>query len=148
MIKIIKNKIALGALTSLFLSISQGVYSFDVQGESFPANFNMTSWTAGNGQSTITSEGIVGEGYGKVYLTHNFTVSTDDRNSGEFTGQARTINQDGELQYASLQGSWTRDGKILTMYSFDTINNGVINHAQGTVDLVAGTLKFKVFPVN
>ena len=43
MIKIIKNKIALGALTSLFLFISQGVYSFDVQGESFPANFNMTS---------------------------------------------------------------------------------------------------------
>ena len=105
MIKTIKNKMALGALTSLFLFISQGVYSFDVQGESFPANFNMTSWTAGNGQSTITSEGIVGEGYGKVYLTHNFTVSTDDRNSGEFTGQARTINQDGELQYASLQGS-------------------------------------------
>jgi hypothetical protein len=34
------------------------------------------------------------------------------------------------------------------MYSFDTINNGVINHAQGTIDLVAGTLKFKVFPVN
>ena len=85
---------------------------------------------------------------GKVYLTHNFTVSTDDRNSGEFTGQARTINQDGELQYASLQGSWTRDGKILTMYSFDTINNGVINHAQGTVDLIAGTLKFEVFQVN
>ena len=148
MIKIIKNKIALGALTSLFLFISQGVYSFDVQGESFPANFNMTSWTAGNGQSTITSEGVVEEGYGKVYLTHHFTVSTDDGKSGEFTGQVRTISSEGELQSGSLQGSWARDGEIVTMYSFDTINNGVINHAQGTIDLVAGTLKFKVFPVN
>ena len=68
--------------------------------------------------------------------------------SGEFTGQARTINQDGELQMASLQGSWSRKGKIVTMYSFDTLNNGVINHAQGTVDLMEGTLKFKVFQVN
>ena len=148
MLKIIKNKIAIGALTSLFAVMSLNVFSFEVSGESFPDNFKMTSWTAGEGKSTITSEGVVGEGYGKVYLTHNFTVSGDDGMSGEFTGQARTINQDGELQYASLQGSWTRDGTIVTMYSFDTLNNGVINHAQGKVDLFAGTLKFEVFEVN
>jgi hypothetical protein len=148
MIKIIKNKVVLGALTALFFLTSQNVLSFDVQGESFLANFNMTSWTAGNGQSTITSEGVVEEGYGKVYLTHHFTVSSDDGKSGEFTGQVRTISSEGELQSGSLQGSWAREGKIVTMYSFDTINNGVINHAQGTIDLVAGTLKFKVFPVN
>ena len=47
-----------------------------------------------------------------------------------------------------LQGSWSRDGKIVSMYSFDTVNNGVINHAQGKVDLFEGTLKFEVFPVN
>ena len=91
MLKIIKNKIAIGALTSLFAVMSLNVFSFDVSGESFPANFKMTSWTAGEGKSTITSEGVVGEGYGKVYLTHNFTVSGDDGMSGEFTGQARTI---------------------------------------------------------
>ena len=90
----------------------------------------------------------MGEGYGKVYLTHNFTVGSSDGMSGEFSGQARTINQDGEMQYASLQGSWSRDGKIVTMHSLDTLDNGVINHAQGEVDLFAGTLKFKVFQVN
>ena len=68
--------------------------------------------------------------------------------SGEFSGQARTISQDGEMQNASLQGSWVREGKIVTMYSFDSLNNGVINHAQGKVDLVAGTLKFEVYQVN
>ncbi|MFL2693417.1 MAG: hypothetical protein EVA48_04085 [Gammaproteobacteria bacterium] len=148
MLNIIKNKIVAGVIASLFIVMSQSAFTFDVSGESFPANFKMTSWTAGNGESTITSEGIVGEGYGKVYLTHNFNVSADDGMSGEFTGQARTINQDGELQMASLQGSWSREGKIVTMYSFDTLNNGVINHAQGTVDLMEGTLKFKVFQVN
>lgn len=142
------NKIKLGLLFVLALVNTGFVTAFEVEGESFPANFNITSWTAGNGESTITSEGVVGEGYGKVYLTHHFTVSGDDGMSGEFTGQARTINQDGELQYASLQGSWTREGKIVSMYSFDTVNNGVINHAQGKVDLFEGTLKFEVFPVN
>lgn len=148
MLNILKNKIVTGVIASLFIVMSQSAFTFDVSGESFPANFKMTSWTAGNGESTITSEGIVGEGYGKVYLTHNFNVSGDDGMSGEFTGQARTINQDGELQMASLQGSWSREGKIVTMYSFDTLNNGVINHAQGTVDLMEGTLKFRVFQVN
>ena len=148
MLKIIKNKIVIGAFASLFVVMSQNAFAFDVSGESFPANFQMTSWTAGDGKSTITSEGVVGEGYGKVYLTHNFTVGSDDGMSGEFTGQARTINKDGELQYASLQGSWRREGTIVTMYSVDTLNNGVINHAQGKVDLFAGTLKFEVFPVN
>ena len=75
-------------------------------------------------------------------------MNSDDGMSGEFSGQARTINEDGEMQYASLQGSWVREGKIVTMYSFDSLNNGVINHAQGKVDLMAGTLSFEVFQVN
>ena len=147
MIKTIKNAL-IGIFASVSILSSANLFSFDVSGESFPANFEMTSWIAKEGGSTITSEGTVGEGYGKVYLTHNFTVNSDDGMSGEFSGQARTINEDGEMQYASLQGSWVREGKIVTMYSFDSLNNGVINHAQGKVDLVAGTLSFEVFQVN
>ena len=147
MIKIIKNAL-IGLFTSVSILCSSNLFSFDVSGESFPANFEMTSWIAKEGGSTITSEGTVGEGYGKVYLTHNFTVNSDDGMSGEFSGQARTINEDGEMQYASLQGSWVRQGKIVTMYSFDSLNNGVINHAQGKVDLMAGTRSFEVFQVN
>ena len=147
MIKTIK-KALIGIFASVSILCSANLFSFDVSGESFPANFEMTSWIAKQGGSTITSEGTVEEGYGKVYLTHNFTVNSDDGMSGEFSGQARTINEDGEMQYASLQGSWVREGKIVTMYSFDSLNNGVINHAQGKVDLMAGTLSFKVFQVN
>ena len=148
MLKITKNKFTFLVLTSLFFLTAQSTFSYEVNGESFPASFNMTSWTANNGGSTITSEGVVGEGYGKVYLTHNFTVGSSDGLSGEFSGQARTINQDGEMQYASLQGSWSRDGKIVTMHPLDTLDNGVINHAQGKVDLFAGTLEFEGFQVN
>ena len=148
MIKQIQKSVGFIVLTSLFSFASYGVVAYEVSGESFPASFNMTSWTAEDGKSTMTSEGVVGEGYGKDYLTHTFNVNSDDGRSGDFVGQARTINQDGELQFASLQGVWSRDGKIVSIHSFDSLNNGVLNHAQGRVDLFEGTLNFKVFPVN
>ena len=148
MIKQIQKSITFVVLTALFSLTSYSVLAYEVNGESFPANFNITSWTAEDGKSTITSEGVVGEGYGKVYLTHTFNVNSDDGMSGDMVGQARTINQDGELQFASLQGVWSRDGKIVSIHSFDSLNNGVLNLAQGKVDLFEGTLSFKVFPVN
>jgi len=148
MIKQLHKKFLLVVLAALFSLTSQSVIAYEVSGESFPANFKITSWTAEDGKSTITSEGVVGEGYGKVYLTHTFNVNSDDGMSGDMVGQARTVNQDGELQFASLQGVWSRDGKIVSIHSFDSLNNGVLNHAQGRVDLFEGTLSFKVFPVN
>ena len=58
MFKKIMNKTILGIAASIFM-MAQGAYAFEVKGESFPANFNITSWTAGNGESTITSEGLL-----------------------------------------------------------------------------------------
>ena len=39
----------------------------------------------------MTAEGIVGEGYGKVYLNYDTQC---DKNQGDFSGGARTINND------------------------------------------------------
>ena len=97
MMKQIHKRIVLVVLAALISLTSQGVIAYEVSGESFPANFKITSWTAEDGKSTITSEGVVGEGYGKVYLTHTFNVNSDDGMSGDMVGQARTVNQDGEL---------------------------------------------------
>ena len=89
----------------------------------------------------------MGEGYGKVYLTHTFSSNNPEGSSGDFVGQARTINKDGEMRFASLQGIWEREGTIVTMYTLDGVTNGVMNYAKGKVDLFAGTLSFKVFPI-
>ena len=124
------------------------IFGFQVNGESFDANFKISSWTATKEGSVITSEGIVGEGYGKVYLTHAFRSNDSEGLSGDFLGQARTINKDGEMRFASLQGIWKRDGTIVTMFTLDSVTNGVMNYAKGKVDLFAGTLNFEVFPVD
>ena len=124
------------------------IFGFKVEGESFEANFKISSWTASKDGSVITSEGIVGEGYGKVYLTHTFSYNDAEGSSGDFAGQARTINKDGEMRFASLQGVWEREGTIVKMYSLDGVTNGVMNYVQGQVDLFAGTLSFDVFPID
>ena len=101
---------------------------------------------AGGGYSVITSEGFV-DGYGKVYLTHKFKANSGEALTGDFTGAARAISKDGDMAFASLQGIWKREGKILTIHTLDSLTNGTANYAKGTFDLYEGTLKFDVFAV-
>ena len=144
---ILKN-LKLSIILGIVLFGVSSIFGFKVEGESFEANFKISSWTASKDGSVITSEGIVGEGYGKVYLTHTFSSNNAEGSSGDFAGQARTINKDGEMRFASLQGVWKREGTIVKMYSLDGVTNGVMNYVQGQVDLFAGTLSFDVFPID
>jgi len=144
---IFKN-LKLSIILGIVLFGVSSIFGFKVEGESFEANFKISSWTASKDGSVITSEGIVGEGYGKVYLTHTFSSNNAEGSSGDFAGQARTINKDGEMRFASLQGVWKREGTIVKMYSLDGVTNGVMNYVQGQVDLFAGTLSFDVFPID
>lgn len=137
------KKLSLITLCSLLLSSAGSIFALEVVGDSFDAEFKITSWLATNDDSTITSEGIVGEGFGKVYLTHNFRSRSGDNNQGDFDGQVRSINNDGVMVSATLQGIWKREGKIVNMYTLDTFSDGGMIYAEGKVDLVEGTLKFK-----
>jgi len=122
-------------------------FAFEVSGESFPADFEMTSWSSTSDSSSMTAEGIVGEGYGKVYLNYEFKSNSTDRNKGNFNGSLRSINNDGVMVAATLQGIWKRDGKIVTMYTLDSFSNGDMIYAKGLVDLVKSTLNFTAFPI-
>ena len=129
----------------LMMLAGSSIFAFEVTGDSFKAEFKITSWTASNTDSTITSEGMVGEGFGKVYLTHNFRSRFGDNTQGDFDGQVRSINNDGVMVTATLQGIWKREGKIVNMYTLDTFSDGDMIYAEGKVDLVKGTLNFKAF---
>ena len=63
----------------------------------------------------------------------------------DFDGQVRSINNDGVMVMATLQGIWKREGKIVSMYTLDTFSDAGMIYAEGKVDLVEGTLKFKAF---
>ena len=121
--------------------------AFEVSGESFPASFEMTSWSSDSDSSSMTAVGIVEEGYGKVYLNYIFKSNSMDRSKGNFSGGLRSINNDGVMVAATLQGIWKRDGKIVTMYTLDGFSNGDMIYAEGSVDLVESTLNFKAFRI-
>ena len=142
----LKNFLQLSAAITMFL-IMQTSFAFEVSGESFPADFEMTSWSSASDSSSLTAQGIVGEGYGKVYLSYEFKSNSTDRNKGNFNGSLRSINNDGVMVAASLQGIWKRDGKIVTMYTLDSFSNGDMIYAKGLIDLVESTIKFTAFPI-
>ena len=133
--------------TVTMLVITNTSWAFEVNGESFPANFEMTSWSSTADSSSLTAQGIVGEGFGKVYLSYEFRSNATDRNKGNFNGSLRSINNDGIMLAASLQGIWKRDGKMVTMYTLDSFSNGDMIYAKGIVDLVESTMKFTAFPI-
>ena len=135
------------AAAMLLLSSAFSALAFEPTGDSFPAEFELTSWTSSQTGSSLTAEGVVGEGYGKVYLSYDFISGTADRNQGNFSGHLRSINQDGEMVAATLQGIWKRDGKTLMMYTLDSFSNGDMIYAEGIVDLIAGTMKFTAYPM-
>ncbi|MFL2503478.1 MAG: hypothetical protein ACJ0Q2_00060 [Candidatus Azotimanducaceae bacterium] len=142
----LRNFLKLSAAIAM-LVITNTSYAFEVSGESFPADFEMTSWSSTSDSSSLTAEGIVGEGYGKVYLSYEFKSNSTDRNKGNFNGSLRSINNDGVMVAASLQGIWKRDGKIVTMYTLDSFSNGDMIYAKGLLDLVESTIKFTAFPI-
>ena len=128
-----------------FFAISN-LNAFDINKKPSKGNFDVTSWKAGGGYSVITSQGFV-DGYGKVYLTHKFKANSGEALTGDFTGAARAITKAGDMAFASLQGVWKREGKILTIHTLDSLTDGTANYAKGTFDLYEGTLKFDVFAI-
>ena len=66
---------------------------------------------------------------------------------GDFSGDARTINDDGDMVAGTLQGIWKRNGKIVTMWTLDQFSNGDMIYAKGKVDLVQGTMSFTAYPI-
>ena len=93
----------------------------------------------------LTSSGDAGE-YGKVYLSYLFTSLLETEGQGEFTGHA-WAQQGEDIQKATLQGVWRKEGKVFKLYSLDAVTDGNLMMVSGLLDLVNQTLNFKVSPI-
>lgn len=133
-------------LSAIFLLSANGMlHAFEVSGDSFPANFTITSLQSSDTGSIMTTQGDVDD-YGKVYLTYHFKNTHGIESLGNFTGQIRVASPDGILR-GTMQGVWRGDGGKMKIYTYDTHSNGDVIMALGEMDLLAGTAKFTVFPV-
>jgi hypothetical protein len=89
----------------------------------------------------VSASGDAGT-YGRVYLSYIFTDKQQLGDRGEFTGHAWAQNGE-EINTATLQGVYVKQGAVYKMYTLDTVSNGQFTYAVGTLNFVEKTLSFK-----
>ena len=89
----------------------------EVKGESFPAEFEITSIQSSDEGSIITTEGKVDD-YGHVYLTYYMKGTHGIENLGNFQGQIRVASSEGILR-GTMQGVWKGEGEKIKIHTYD-----------------------------
>ena len=89
----------------------------------------------------VSASGDAGP-YGRVYLSYVFTDKQQLGDRGEFTGHAWAQNGE-DVQTATLQGVYVKQGAEFKMYTLDAVSNGKFTYAVGTLNFVEKTLSFK-----
>ena len=89
----------------------------------------------------VSASGDAGP-YGRVYLSYVFTDKQQLGDRGEFTGHAWAQNGE-DVQTATLQGVYVKQGAEFKMYTLDVVSNGKFTYAVGTLNFVEKTLSFK-----
>ena len=110
--------------------------------ESFSVEGTITSITTTADGGTANVVGKAGH-YGKVWLTYNFLVNPKHETQGSVTGVARGLTDDGDMNQGIRNGVWTRDGHIMTIYSFDDVTDGFINLCVETWNLRDDSVNFE-----
>tara|TARA_A100001388_G_C28451031_1_gene348659 strand:- start:90 stop:515 length:426 start_codon:yes stop_codon:yes gene_type:complete len=133
------------SLTSAFiLMLSPVTHAFEVNGESFPAEFEVASVTSTATGSVLTAEGDIAD-YGRVFLTYNLEGVHGLSDLGHFSGQIRAVTREG-VMYGTLNGVYRMKEGKMHIHTFDTHSNGDIVMAIGTIDLIEGKASFTVYP--
>ena len=110
--------------------------------ESFSVEGTITSITTIANGATANVVGKAGH-YGKVWLTYNFLVNPKHETQGSVTAVGRGLTDDGEMNEGIRNGVWTRDGHIMTIYSFDDVTDGFINLCVETWNLRDDSVNFE-----
>ena len=140
------KKIILLAASLYILIGAAGAFAFDVSGDSFLAEFEVTSMQSTESGSILTTEGDI-DGYGRVYLTYNLKAVHGLTDLGQFSGQIRAVTKDG-VMFGTLNGVYRMKEGNLHIHTFDTHSNGDIVMAIGTIDAIEGKGTFTVYPVD
>ena len=134
----------LSLTVALIFMASPIANAFEVTGESFPAEFEVTSLTSTPAGSVLTAEGDIAD-YGRVFLTYNLEGVHGLSDLGHFSGQIRAVTREGVL-YGTLNGVYRMKEGKMHVHTFDTHSNGDIVMAIGTIDVIEGKASFTVYP--
>jgi hypothetical protein len=113
----------------------------------FKASFTIDSTYTRDGKNyEVSASGEAGP-YGRVYLSYEFTDKQDLGDRGEYTGHVWT--QNGEvIVTGTLQGIYFKKGSKFRIYGLNTLSDGKLHFAEGSIDFVAKTMSFDVADID
>ena len=139
------------AATMLVLSLSQSAFAdghptITVPSDSFSVKGEMMNLELSDSGGVITVKAIAGK-YGRVFLTYNMSSNPNSKTQGSFTGRAMGIDDNGNREFATRNGVWTREGTTLTMHSLDDLTDGAQNLCKSILDLSTGEFEMTFYPM-
>ena len=139
------------AATMLVLSLSQSAFAdghptITVPSDSFSVKGEMMNLELSDSGGVITVKAIAGK-YGRVFLTYNMSTNPNSKTQGSFTGRGMGIDDNGNREFATRNGVWTREGTTLTLHSLDDLTDGSQNLCKSILDLSTGEFEMTFYPM-
>ena len=98
----------------------------DISNPDSTGKLRVTRFTLDGGAISCDFEGQV-EGYGSVFVTHEYVYTSQDQSGGIVTGEARTFLEDGTQLTTPHGGTFTQEQSVIRLYHTDLVSDGSIN---------------------
>ena len=139
------------AATILVLSLTQSAFAdghptITVPSDSFSVKGEMMNLELSDSGGVITVKTIAGK-YGRVFMTYNMSTNPNSKTQGSFTGRGMGIDDNGNREFATRRGVWTREGTTLTLHSLDDLTDGSQNLCKSILDLSTGEFEMTFYPM-
>ena len=139
------------AATMLVLSLSQSAFAdghptITVPSDSFSVKGEMMNLELTDSGGVITVRALAGK-YGRVFITYNMSTNPNSKTQGSFTGRGMGIDDNGNREFATRNGVWTREGTTLTLHSLDDLTDGSQNLCKSILDLSTGEFEMTFYPM-
>ena len=86
----------------------------DISNPDSTGKLRVTRFTLEEGSISCDFEGQV-EGYGSVFVTHEYVYTSQDQSGGIVTGEARTFLEDGSQLTTPHGGTFTQEQSVMSL---------------------------------
>ena len=87
------------------------------------------------------------EGYGSVFISHEYTYTTQEKSGGALTGEANTFLEDGTHLTTPHLGTFKQDRSKIRIYFTDLVNNGAVNFVIWDIDILTKDVDLRYWEV-
>ena len=87
------------------------------------------------------------DGYGSVFVSHEYRYTMQEKLGGTLTGEANTFLEDGTHLTTPHLGTFTQDRSKIRIYFTDLVNNGAVNFVMWDIDILTKDVDLRFWEV-